>query len=866
MESKRQSTPEANSRSTPEADPRAPIAGPVVRQVTLRGVGLAAIAGVVTFLCASALTRGRAAIDGSASALLGAVMVVYTTVALLCHMGHFKRILAYDRERAKGVVSPETLHTAFTEVANAPRYWFVRAFLWFTFAGLTLAGSQHWLWPEAFPIQLVMGRTTSSVAGAFLFAVILYFYLKDRFVPLRDHMAREIGDPDLARSMIVPVPLKVKVVVGVTGALMVASLYGAVLGQVRATRTAEAEAVRLGNALIDQLVEGIPDYEVRDQARKLGLAEEVLIFAEAELEEEVRGHLADFELEALIASGAPRGDSLMIVSPHHFVWRRLIEGDMALVISPQSLYGGGVPSMVGALGVFGLVVLFITVVVAWLLARDTEQAAVRLRVELERLASGDLAAGEPVLWEDELGDLAAGVDHTADSLRAMVGEVSATADRVDGSAGHIADASRTLVDTGQGQVTGVARVKEALLTVTGQVGGIAQSARDLTDSVEEGSSSILQLRSAGQSLDEHAVMLNERVDEVSSSIDELIRSVRDVLGQAEHLSGAAVETSSSMEQMAASLREVDTNAGETARLSEEVVQAAEEGRARVRETLEGIEGIQETTETARGVIHSLGGRTKEIGAIVNVIDDVAEETNLLALNAAIIAAQAGENGRSFSVVADEIKKLADRVLSSTKEIEQVIHSVQQESGAAVGAIEEGSRKVKSGVARANQAGEALEAITSSARASGARISEIVNAVGEQTRAAGHVVELMEHVRSGVEHIRRAGQEQDRGNEAVLASSEVMRDIARQVQTTTREQAQGGSRLAEGVEAVHTAVARINQLLEGQTGACHDAESVLDEVQQTTSAHGSLAEELDQAVGHMRAEAERLRREVGRFRL
>jgi methyl-accepting chemotaxis protein len=374
------------------------------------------------------------------------------------------------------------------------------------------------------------------------------------------------------------------------------------------------------------------------------------------------------------------------------------------------------------------------------------------------------------------------------------------------------------------------------------------------------------MRGAGQHLDDNASQLSEKVDEVSSAVEELIRSVRDVLEQAEHLSGAAVDTSSSMEEMAASLREMDANASETARLSGDVVGRAEDGRQKVRETRRGMEEIRESTRVAQSVIHGLGGRATEIGAIVEVIDDVAEETNLLALNAAIIAAQAGEHGRSFTVVADEIKKLADRVLASTKEIEQVIGSVQSETANAIQVIERGSRVVDQGVSRADEADGALDVITEAARDSGARIAEIVTAVTEQTKAAAHVVDLMERVRAGVEHIRRAGQEQDRGNESMLASTEVMREIAQRVRGTTREQSQGAGRIADGVAAVSDAVERINDALAQQRGACDAAEGEIGAAEARTHAHTQLARELAGAVGRMREGATELRDAVERFRV
>jgi len=206
------------------------------------------------------------------------------------------------------------------------------------------------------------------------------------------------------------------------------------------------------------------------------------------------------------------------------------------------------------------------------------------------------------------------------------------------------------------------------------------------------------------------------------------------------------------------------------------------------------------------------------------------------------------------------------VLASTKEIEQVIGSVQSETANAIEAIERGSQVVDEGVTRADQAGGALEEITQAARDSGSRIGEIVVAVTEQTKAAAHVVSLMERVRAGVDHIRRAGQEQDRGNESMLASTEVMREIAERVRGTTREQAQGSSRIADGVAAVSAAIERIDAALGEQKGACDAAERELGTGEARTHAQGELAHELDDAVGRMRESATQLRDAVGRFQV
>jgi methyl-accepting chemotaxis protein len=416
------------------------------------------------------------------------------------------------------------------------------------------------------------------------------------------------------------------------------------------------------------------------------------------------------------------------------------------------------------------------------------------------------------------------------------------------------------------QVEGIQRTTSSMEAINTQVRGIADSSQALNVSVEESSSSILELGAAGEELNETASVLSERVNEVSTSIEQLVRSVKQVLESTESLAEAAVETSASMGEMATSMREVDASAEQTARLSEEVVSYAEVGQAKMVQTIEGMDAIREATETAERVIRSLGGRASEIGAIVDVIDDVADETNLLALNAAIIAAQAGEHGRAFSVVADEIRDLADRVLASTKEIGGLIRAVQGESENAIGAIEKGASSVAGGVDLTAEAGASLEEITRASRASGQRIAGIVAAVREQARAASHVVELMERVRGGVEEIRSAAVEQDRGNEVISRSSVAMRDVATQVRGTTEEQARGSGRIRESVEGVREAVERINSSLQEQSAACRSAVEFLEAMYARTRSNEQSASRLDQVAKSLVHQAQALRDDVQRFRV
>jgi methyl-accepting chemotaxis protein len=437
---------------------------------------------------------------------------------------------------------------------------------------------------------------------------------------------------------------------------------------------------------------------------------------------------------------------------------------------------------------------------------------------------------------------------------------------VEGEAGRLALVASEVAQATSGQVDGIRQAARSMEAMGGQIGEITGAARSLSQSVDESSSSLVELGAAGEQLHATAAVLGDKVDMVGSSIERMAESVRRVVASAEDLAGSADATAGGLEQMAAAMGGVGEKAEETARLSERVVDVAELGRERVRETIEGMEAIRSATELARSAIGDLGRRVEGIGAILGVIDDVAEETNLLALNAAIIAAQAGEQGRAFSVVADEIKELADRVLENTQEIGAVIRAVQQESEGAAEAMEHGVERVGRGVGLAAEAGVALDEITRAARQSGDHIRGIASAVREQADASSHIVGLMERVRERVDQIRTAGVQHERGHEIVQRGALAMREVAAQLTVTTGEHARGTATIARSVERVREAVAEIHRALQQQGSAAGDAAAFLEQVHARTHSHEGSARTLARATEGLVAEAHALRESSRRFAL
>ncbi|MAG31789.1 MAG: hypothetical protein CL908_12950, partial [Deltaproteobacteria bacterium] len=280
-----------------------------------------------------------------------------------------------------------------------------------------------------------------------------------------------------------------------------------------------------------------------------------------------------------------------------------------------------------------LVLSSVPLLVGRFVARDLASGIDSLRLMLDRMASGDLRPGEGFESDDELGALSRSLEMMGNSLRETVCRMASTAEHIDGVSAGIAAMATEVAGTSADQLQKIQHVDRLMDEINERVAGASQSAAAVTGTIDESSQSVLELGAAGDELNETASLLTSKVDAVSDSLEQMMCSVKRVGATTDRLAEASEETSSSMEEMASAMRGVDTSAETTANLSRDVVDKAELGQAKVVQTIAGMEAIREATDVAESVIRGLGARTSEIGGILDVIDDVADETNLLALNA-----------------------------------------------------------------------------------------------------------------------------------------------------------------------------------------------------------------------------------------
>ena len=271
------------------------------------------------------------------------------------------------------------------------------------------------------------------------------------------------------------------------------------------------------------------------------------------------------------------------------------------------------------------------------------------------------------------------------------------------------------------------------------------TARVLWDSTDE-------LGDVGRAFNQMAKEFSALISQVRQSADQVASAALLQASTSEKVSVISGNQTQQAGVAATSIDNLNVAVKEVAKKSLEVLSSATEasimasdGQQVVNKAVLGIQQVATTVSESASLIAALGARSDQIGQIVSVIKDIAEQTNLLALNAAIEAARAGEQGRGFAVVADEVRKLAERTATATSEISGMISAIQTETGSAVSTMEKGSTQVKEGVALANQAGLSLQNINNSVKNVVEMIGQIADATRTQSDTTNEITQRVEHI-------------------------------------------------------------------------------------------------------------------------
>ncbi|MBI1173723.1 MAG: HAMP domain-containing protein [Sideroxydans sp.] len=270
--------------------------------------------------------------------------------------------------------------------------------------------------------------------------------------------------------------------------------------------------------------------------------------------------------------------------------------------------------------------------------------------------------------------------------------------------------------------------------------------------------------------------VHDGIEKVAESSHSLSTSANQVAGSSTNQSEAASSMAATVEEVTVSISHVSEGAREALRISRSSGELAERGGAIIHRAAEEMEKIADTVRQTSGSIENLGEQSTRISSIVKVIESIAEQTNLLALNAAIEAARAGEQGRGFAVVADEVRKLAERTTQATHEVSGMIDTIQHASRDAVSGMAEMVGQVDGGVDLAHQAGEAINQITTESSQVLATVGDISAALVEQSKASNDIA-------AQIEKVAQMSEENSAAAEQSASAAEHLAKLADDMRTT-----------------------------------------------------------------------------------
>ncbi len=430
--------------------------------------------------------------------------------------------------------------------------------------------------------------------------------------------------------------------------------------------------------------------------------------------------------------------------------------------------------------IFTIIALVIGGVISYSTARSITEPLTNLMSVAKQIGdTGDLEHQIDTTRADEIGELARSFGNMVTYLK----EMASVSEAIAGGNLVLEIEPRSKEDT----------LGNAFSKMVEGLRSLVRNGRDASSQVATAST---QVAGASDESAKISLQTSSAIDEVTSTMHEMSVNVQNMVKSTQVQASSVSETSASIDQMVASIQRVADTAKVLLDISNRSREEVHSGITTMEKATEGLNKINVTIQSSGQIIDVLGQRADDIGKIIEVIDDLAEQTNLLALNAAIEAARAGEHGLGFAVVADEVRKLAEKSAQSTKEISELIQSIQKEARKAVENMEQSTNIVNEGLGLGTDLNSALKKISNVVTEVYKSAQEIGAATNEQSHGSSQIARATTRLNEITHEINSSVEEQASGAHAVVKAMERMRELVQQTTSGSTELAASAEQMSK----------------------------------------------------------------------
>jgi methyl-accepting chemotaxis protein len=500
------------------------------------------------------------------------------------------------------------------------------------------------------------------------------------------------------------------------------------------------------------------------------------------------------------------------------------------------------------------------------LARDIILPMRTLKLMAARMAEGNFEPAAQIFSDDEIGEVARSFAITSAQLRSLIRHLGQSGKTITEGVRLMTSGNELLLDGAHRQSEVAAQSDTALGSIRDGARSVLDAGVKVADLTMNSAGRAVELKSSSVEVARRMEELFQSVEKSSSSTLEIDASSREMSRRTEDLSSISSDVLAFVSQMDATVAEIHKTATATANLSRVASESAAVGRSAVDETLQSIDLTRQSSDRTTDAFDALQKSLGKIDGILDFIGDLTNQTNLLSLNAAIIAAQAGEQDSGFSVIAEEIRGLADRTRTATKEIAGIIRNLRPVAGEAMKAIHDGVEQVSHTVELAKNASSALDEILASSNRSLEMSSSISRALQDQSSASHHLHSLAAKLSDTAIQNHRATEGQAEATRLLAIEAERVRDIALHVKGSSREQVASAQGIAEAMEQIAIDIGMVREYLEHQLVQAEQVGAASEVSVAIATENSEIADRFSSALQELVRSGRAFDEEVGRFRV